>query len=124
MFCISLMFRRCRTRSTKCIGPVSTSCRACHEARHNCTYKSFPRDSKEALDLGAQSRREILLEKVVLPLREALRLVDWDTSVSKPEVIPLKMSTEDVSVPLSQMRRSLMTRSKRSGDVSAITHDA
>ncbi|GAM36943.1 hypothetical protein TCE0_022f06439 [Talaromyces pinophilus] len=81
---------RCSRKKTECVGQTNESCKGCVSAKQMCTYKAVPRLSKEALALGVQSRRKILLEKVVLPLRKALHLVNWEDSLDKPEAIPLK----------------------------------
>ena len=90
----------------ECIGQTTESCKGCISAKQNCTYKAVPRSSTKASALGAQSRRKILLEKVVLPLRKALHLVNWEDSLDIPEAIPLKSSRRNKSGLLSQLRYS------------------
>lgn len=97
---------RCRRHDIKCYGSTTRLCKGCVEARHKCTYKGVPRLSEEAFVLGAQARREVLLEKVVRPLRMALHLIDWDASDDRPEVIPLRSTREAHLGPLHQLRRS------------------
>ncbi|KAH8796747.1 hypothetical protein BGZ57DRAFT_19922 [Hyaloscypha finlandica] len=97
---------RCNRRKMECIGQTTESCKGCISAKQNCTYKAVPRSSTKASALGAQSRRKILLEKVVLPLRKALHLVNWEDSLDIPEAIPLKSSRRNKSGLLSQLRYS------------------
>ena len=76
------------------------------EIAQSCNIRQGDGETISACAGCIGSRRNILLTKVVLPLRDALYALKWETVLEKPDVIPAKPAETQRAGLRSQLARS------------------